>query len=569
MLLETKKQRELLLTSLNEKRAGIARPFLYIMKLNTVPLILLLCLCSLLVTAQKETAVWYFGYGCGLDFNYNPPKVLNDGEIATKEGSSSICDSDGNLLFYTDGVTVWNRNHQLMPNGTGLMGHFDAAQSALIVKQPEKDHIFYIFTVDCCVAPYNVNGLRYSIVDMRLDNGNGDITNKNTLIHSPVSERLNAIRSDDGKSIWISSFINIDNKFISFKLNETGISQPHYNPLPTLNTHECQAMLKISPNGELIALTNIIPNIGIGQLILCSINDSIIEILTYLNLPINIFLYTTEFSPMSQQLFYPIIESNNKSVLYRVSLDNNNEQEIKNSNKLIASISGQIWGMQLAIDGNIYFIHHKRYQGNPTIDSSWVGVIYYPDDTTRTYVEEKKYIFENSNKTWIALPNFVQSYFDPFFQARLRNDTVLCNGSPIKLGFYPGARLQWSTGDTASEIVINKEGEYSVIAIHPQNPGWKMYDTVNVAYKPCSGRCNQLQVAPNPNTGAFEIQLENARKGSFQLYTSTGKQIGTWQVEEAHGLPLQLNLNLSPGMYLLRYITAECNEIVKFIVLRE
>lgn len=81
-----------------------------------------------------------------------------------------------------------------------------------------------------------------------------------------------------------------------------------------------------------------------------------------------------------------------------------------------------------------------------------------------------------------------------------------------------------------------------------------MYDTVKVYYKPYSGRCNQLQLAPN--TGTFEIQLEKARKGRFQLYSSSGKQTEAWQI--ADGLPLKLSL--SPGMYLLRCTTADGKE---------
>ena len=560
MLLETKKQRELLLTSLNEKRAGNARPFLYIMKLNTVPLILLLCLCSLLVTAQKETAVWYFGYGCGLDFNYNPPKVLNDGAIATLEGNSSICDSNGNLLFYTDGVSVWNRNHQLMPNGTGLMGHFSSAQSALIVKQPENDSIYYIFTTDACYVPFNNYGLRYSKVNMNHDDGYGAVILKNILVHFPSSERLNAVLDTNGKDVLIYGYVNEFNSLLSIKLTNDSLFGPFFTYVQT-TIIEGQSNQKLSPNGHWLALTDIQSNIG--KIVLCKRDSIKFNVALEINLS-KLHIHSTEFSSDSRFLFYYNIKGDT-TTLFRLDLTKNNIIETKRE---LARIKGYLAGMQVSYDKNIYFIVNRKFFG-PTIDSSWVGVIYYPDDTARTYVEEKKYVFENSNKLWGALPNFVQSYFDPFFQARLRNDTVLCNGTPIKLGFYPCAHLQWSTGDTASEIVVDKEGEYSVIAIHPQNPGWKMYDTVTVAYKPCSGRCNQLQVAPNPNTGAFEIQLEKARKGSFQLYTTTGKQIGTWQVEEAHGLPLQLNLNLSPGMYLLRYITAECNEIVKFIVLRE
>jgi hypothetical protein len=55
------------------------------------------------------------------------------GETSTDEGTSVACDKNGQLLFYTDGVTVWNKNHQLMKNGTGLFGDFYAAQSAVII----------------------------------------------------------------------------------------------------------------------------------------------------------------------------------------------------------------------------------------------------------------------------------------------------------------------------------------------------------------------------------------------------------------------------------------------------
>ncbi|MDQ3394069.1 MAG: hypothetical protein M3512_08160, partial [Bacteroidota bacterium] len=64
--------------------------------------------------AQKETNIWYFGDYAGLDFNSNPPKVLTDGALKSHEGSSVISDKNGNLLFYTNGMTVWNMNHQIM-----------------------------------------------------------------------------------------------------------------------------------------------------------------------------------------------------------------------------------------------------------------------------------------------------------------------------------------------------------------------------------------------------------------------------------------------------------------------
>ncbi len=93
--------------------------------------------------SQNQANIWYFGEGIGLDFNAGNPTPLYDGEIygnpqqmsefLYNEGSATISDVDGSLLFYTEGERVWNRTHQLMPNGTGLDGMYSATHPAFIV----------------------------------------------------------------------------------------------------------------------------------------------------------------------------------------------------------------------------------------------------------------------------------------------------------------------------------------------------------------------------------------------------------------------------------------------------
>jgi hypothetical protein len=100
---------------------------------------------SSVVFSQGETDNWYFGQNAGLNFATNPPTPLLDGELDTNEGCAVLSDSDGNLLFYTDGSTVWNRNHDIMMNGTGLLGDSSSTQSAIIIPKPEDNNIFYIF----------------------------------------------------------------------------------------------------------------------------------------------------------------------------------------------------------------------------------------------------------------------------------------------------------------------------------------------------------------------------------------------------------------------------------------
>jgi hypothetical protein len=74
-------------------------------------------LCWLLMVAvhvahsQNQANNWYFGYHAGLSFASGNPVALTDGAINTREGCSTISDANGNLLFYSDGVQAWNKNH--------------------------------------------------------------------------------------------------------------------------------------------------------------------------------------------------------------------------------------------------------------------------------------------------------------------------------------------------------------------------------------------------------------------------------------------------------------------------
>ena len=71
---------------------------------------------------------WTFGYHSGLNFASTPPSYFIDsinGQECSLDNpfgsessfaSNSISDCDGNLIFYTNGLLVWNKKHRLMPN---------------------------------------------------------------------------------------------------------------------------------------------------------------------------------------------------------------------------------------------------------------------------------------------------------------------------------------------------------------------------------------------------------------------------------------------------------------------
>ena len=88
-----------------------------------------------IVAAQNEGNIWYFGYGAGIDFNSGSPVPISDGQLNTEEGCASISDENGDLLFYTDGTTVYNKSHSPMVNGTNLLADSSATQSSIILKK--------------------------------------------------------------------------------------------------------------------------------------------------------------------------------------------------------------------------------------------------------------------------------------------------------------------------------------------------------------------------------------------------------------------------------------------------
>jgi hypothetical protein len=172
--------------------------------------------------AQGETSKWYFGNSAAVDFQGSVPAALTNSVMNTSEGSASIADASGNLLFYTNGNTVWNASHAAMPNGTGLFGSSISCQSAVIVRRPSSLTLYDVFTMRNWTDVGN--GAHHSIVDMSLDGGLGDVTTKNTLIYGNTRESLTAVCHANGTDYWIVLHDMFTNEFHSYHLTAAGLA---------------------------------------------------------------------------------------------------------------------------------------------------------------------------------------------------------------------------------------------------------------------------------------------------------------------------------------------------------
>lgn len=186
----------------------------------------LVCILVLFYTgiskAQYEAQKWCFGHKAGLDFSTEPPSLLTNSVVNAAHSQTSISDRMGTLLFYTNGQTVWNQQHTIMANGTGLSSGIGAlSQTGLVVKQPGTNHMYYIFNN----SGSQVGGyLTYSIVDMSLAAGMGSVTIKNDTLMNSSCNKITATRHCNGQDAWILVHERANDKFHAFLLTSSGIN---------------------------------------------------------------------------------------------------------------------------------------------------------------------------------------------------------------------------------------------------------------------------------------------------------------------------------------------------------
>lgn len=230
-----------------------------ILRISLAFLSLLCCTGSL--RAQYEN-IWAFGTQAGVDFNGVAPQAIKTA-IATSEGSASICNDAGELLFYTDGTSVWDRTHKVMPNGNDLPGvgmniTSSTTQGTLIVPIPGDLNKYYIFSLGMEQIQYYLGRLYYSVVDMNLNNGLGDVIagKKGIPLDSLLTEHMTAV-SGNNCNIWLVAVNRIDNVFKSYNIDMDGIDHNAVisKRLPGEGGYRgILGSIDISPDGQILAI---------------------------------------------------------------------------------------------------------------------------------------------------------------------------------------------------------------------------------------------------------------------------------------------------------------------------
>jgi len=420
---------------------------------------------SQFLNAQMQTNIWYFGTFAGLDFSSGSPVSLTNGQLNTAEGCATISDANGNLLFYSSGAIVYNKDHQIMPNGSGLNGQYSSSQSTLAAPMPGSDSIYYLFTTAEQAGPF---GLQYSIVDMSLQGGLGDVTDKNIPLVEPVGEKLTAVQQTGTNNIWIVTHEYYTANFYSYLLTDTGLNT---TPVVTnvgsihsgFGTENAIGYMRISPDGKHI--TAAISRNLTFELFDFDASTGIPS--NPLLLPVSDYTYGIEYSRNSKILY--AAEFNNK--IYQYNLDAGSPAEILASKTLVGQPSAiEIGALQMGPDGKIYVV--KNGANN-------LGAIQEPDSLGLACDYSDNACSISPNTGIEGLPNFFVSFFNPNVPqtAFTASETAVCekfcvsfhdsstNNPTAWQWIFPGASPASSTDQNPSPICYDEPGVYDVTLI--------------------------------------------------------------------------------------------------------
>lgn len=299
---------------------------------------------------QNETTKWFFGQYAGLNFSTNPPSIIQTSTLSNIEGSASIADANGNLLFYTNGSSVYNQQNVTMANGSGLFGNFSSTQAALILKQPGSTNLYYIFTSDYSGG---ANGNCYSIIDMNLAAGMGSVTIKNVQLYQPSTEKLTAARHCNGVDFWILTHELNSNVFRNFLLTSTGVNTVAVVSSVGSAYNAGAGYMKTSLDGKKVGsalfLMNMFEVYDFNQ------STGVVSNPLSLSSGTNAFPYGCEFSPDGTKFYGTASNFNYTNCsLYQWNLCAGSNSAVVASQFAVTSPTADINGMQLAPNGKIY-----------------------------------------------------------------------------------------------------------------------------------------------------------------------------------------------------------------------
>jgi len=380
-----------------------------------------------------------------------------------------------------------------MPNGSNIFGGIDGSQPVISVKSFVNDSIYYLFTVGD--NNWYSGGMCYSMLDMRLNSGYGDIvaTAKNIPIAGLQDARLTltGTRHRNNHDVWIvTSIFNPTQQYCAFLYTDAGISTNLIFSPSLMGNAPISGMrffLKFAPDGKkyiMGAFNMDQAEFGLFNNQTGSFNPLFLfKVVHGLDtLAVDRF----EFSPDSKKLyatgFLPVSPLIDSLFLYQFDATKSTYIDFMQSMIEIGNCENRGHNsLQIAPDRKIYMAR---------LQDTMISVINYPNLPGTACGFQKRTIGLSGRYSTQALPQFIQKYFVYVnFQDACIGDTIKFSSSI----WPPADTIQWTFGDPLSGSFnystlpnpahyYSAPGSYSVSLYvrHNDNRTDTVWKTVNV-----------------------------------------------------------------------------------------
>ncbi len=231
------------------------RPCFLFLSMKLLAFLCAMCL-SIALNAQKYDYVWIIGDdnqtadtthgGATIDFNNQPLQAkYHFRELNMFMANASICDTSGQLLFYTNGCDIAGADDEILPNGDGINpgawhsilcdqnndGYATGYPGIFILPNPDSSDVHYLFHQS---MKYGNNPVEYAFVSQLLYSvvrkvdgipKSYFVAEKNIAIveDTLASGEMNAVKHANGKDWWIILPRRNSNQFYIFLFTKDGI----------------------------------------------------------------------------------------------------------------------------------------------------------------------------------------------------------------------------------------------------------------------------------------------------------------------------------------------------------
>ncbi|MBA3648257.1 MAG: T9SS type A sorting domain-containing protein [Chitinophagales bacterium] len=532
--------------------------------------------------AQNRANIWelsYQNYGpnCGIDFNLGYADTFSViRKLVFFITNSSICDTEGNILFYTNGQWIANRKGDSLKNcnkfNSGYLtdvyyggeGGNGMSQGAIALPDPGNSNRYYLFyeTAESFnnqqygFTDYQPFYLSYSVIDITLDNGNGGIIKDKKNMHA-VNDTLlygmiTACKHANGRDWWIAVHKYNSDQFYTFLIDSNGVSNankqkvgPLIKPLDkvldeyfeTDNTGEAA----FSPNGNYYVFVEVGYHVRLFDFDRCTglfsnfREDSLPLLEQYDNSPLG-----CSFSPSSKYLYVSTYWH-----LFQYNLANTRLTDARDD---IARYDYSLDSSHISFE--TLFAFQQIAPDNKIYMSPWNG------NTSYDVIDEPDHPDSNANFLQNGLPlpiyssnitNFPNYDLCPLasYTADAGNDTTIIKGQSVQLGIptVVGVKYQWKSDSSLSDTTISQP-----IALPYSTTTYYLSITDTGTLSSCNVRIDTVTVyvdiadgilhhqnfskdfyhiSPNPAHDWLNIVYSTKDNAELELYNQFGQMVGS------------------------------------------